>query len=163
MKQSDRIRRAAILCCHCSRNAAYYLAGAECKANWAGEDFWSNTYSNFIDMAVIEWCKLFADEKGKHHWRKTVSDPSIFMVGLLGKLNISQSEFDAYIDKCKLYRDKFLAHLDEEARMHIPYLKLAIESTTFLFNLLKAENPQLLSDAPKEMASFHAERISYAK
>lgn len=163
MSQSDRVRRAGIVCCHCVRNSAYYRAGWSQSENWNGEDFWRNTNSNFLDIAVMEWCKLFADTTGKHHWRKVVGDPANFMNGLLASINMSQIDFDSYIEKCKFYRDKFLAHLDEELVMHLPNLTVAIDSTTYLHNLLVKENSVVLSDAPHDLAEFYRQRLAYAK
>jgi hypothetical protein len=162
MNHSDRVRRAGIVCCHCARNAAYYRAGRRKPQNWNGEDFWRNANSNFLDIAVLEWCKLFADTKGKHHWKKVVKDQDNFMSGLLASIGMSQIDFDSYIKKCKFYRDKFLAHLDEELVMHIPDLTAAIDSATYLHNLLVSENPDVLDDAPSDLAKFYKQRYKYA-
>jgi hypothetical protein len=163
MNQDERVRRAGIVCCHCIRNAAYYKAGRECRDSWVSTDFWRNTSNNSLDIAVLEWCKLFADPKGKHHWSKVVSEPENFLDALLAALKISASEFDVYIEKCKVYRDKFLAHLDSELVMHIPDLGIVIESATFLFNLLRCDNSALLKDAPIELSEFYQQRFDHAK
>lgn len=113
-------------------------------------------------MAVLEWCKLFADARGKHHWKKVVMDQDNFMAGLLTSIGMSQSDFDSYIKKCKFYRDKFLAHLDEELVMHIPDLAVAIDSVTYLHNLLVSNNPDVLDDAPTDLVKFYQKRFEYA-
>lgn len=162
MNHHDRVRRAGIVCCHCARNAAYYRAGRSQPENWRGEDFWRNASSNFLDIAVLEWCKLFADTKGKHHWKKVVKDQENFMGGLLTSIGKSHADFDLYIEKCKVYRDKFLAHLDEELVMHIPDLSAVIDSVTYLHNLLVKQNPEVLNDAPRDLAKFYNQRHKYA-
>jgi hypothetical protein len=52
--------------------------------------FWRQVNGNFFDMAVLDWCKLFGDQKqtplkrvGEHHWRRVVSDPEMFEARLL--------------------------------------------------------------------------------
>ncbi len=79
MPRKDRLRRVMILCCSCARNIAYY------RVAWDEEyrhllnlpnpypNFWRAANNNFIDMCVLEWCKLFADMQGKHHWSKIVT------------------------------------------------------------------------------------------
>lgn len=163
MNRDERIRRAGIICCHCIRNAAYYKAGQECRDNWVSDDFWRNTSNNFLDFTVLEWCKLFADPRGKHHWSRVINDADVFEKALFETLVIVKSDFDSYIERCKIYRDKFLAHLDSELVMHIPDLSLAIQSTTFLFNLLRCDNEELLKDAPIELSEFYEGRFLYAK
>lgn len=161
MNRSERIRKAGIVCCHCIRNSAYYRAGTNQQESWKNEDFWRNTNSNFLDIAVLEWCKLFADKKGNHYWKKVVTDPTNFMSGLLTSLNMSQMDFDSYIEKCKFYRDKFLAHLDAELVMHIPDLTVAINSAIYTHGLLVQENPSVLCDGPSDLAEFYRERHAY--
>jgi hypothetical protein len=65
----DRVRRTAILCEHCLRNIAFYRAGwyRQSKIR-VSRQFWIGANGNFMDIAVLEWCKLFADAKGQHHW-----------------------------------------------------------------------------------------------
>ena len=102
----DRLRRVAMLCCSFARNVAFYRAG------WVDEaqpllseyhpkaSFWRQVNSNFFDVAVLDWCKLFGDQKetprtriGKHHWRKVVSDPEEFEVRLLTQLATDAASF----------------------------------------------------------------------
>ncbi|MGA7325448.1 MAG: hypothetical protein WBX25_13400 [Rhodomicrobium sp.] len=91
-------------------------------------------------MCVLEWCKLFGDDKaklkswGEHYWARIVSDPAKFESELLQHLNISPSTFDTYRIEMRAYRDKFLAHLDSELRADIPSLDLARQSVEFYYN-----------------------------
>jgi len=67
---AERTRRVAIVCCAFTRNVAYYRTGHD-VARGLG-NFWRTTDGNFLDMAVLEWCKLFADPRGKHYWKKVI-------------------------------------------------------------------------------------------
>jgi hypothetical protein len=60
MSRKDRLRRVALLCAHFTRNLAYYRAAQDRIARTSPE-FWRTVYSNFLDIAVLEWCKLFDD------------------------------------------------------------------------------------------------------
>jgi hypothetical protein len=77
----DRVRRVVLLCCAFARNVAYYRAGWADRAQpllselHPHASFWRQVNGNFLDMAVLDWCKLFGDPKetprkrlAKHHW-----------------------------------------------------------------------------------------------
>jgi hypothetical protein len=86
---------------------------------------------NFLDVCVLEWCKLFGSKKDPHCWRKFVSDPNGFKADLLRHLSLDEAEFEKYVQDVLLYRDKFIAHLDSEPVMNIPNLDTVEESTYF--------------------------------
>ena len=136
MTRKERLRRVAILCCHCLRNLAFYKAGWRGKSLVLEGEFWINVNSNFLDICVLEWCKLFCDANGKHHWRKIISDQSSFFNSLLHQLGITEDEFNSYIKSMKEYRDKSVAHLDSEETMNIPILDITKNSVSFLYDYL---------------------------
>ena len=55
--------------------------------------FWRQANANFLDMCVLEWCKLFGDPKGEHYWGRIVSDAAVFEMALLGHLQMQQEVF----------------------------------------------------------------------
>ncbi|MDD5472120.1 MAG: hypothetical protein PHP05_09430 [Sideroxydans sp.] len=138
MKRRTFLRRVGILCCHCLLNLAFYNSGWKKGALILKEPFWVNANGNFLDICVLEWCKLFADARGKHHWRKTITDQTQFFEALLQAATLTEIEFDAYIGEMRTYRDKFIAHLDAEETMYPPNLALARTSASFLYDYLLA-------------------------
>ncbi len=50
---------------------------------------------------------------------------------MLIQLNMTEAEFEAYRETHRVYRDKFLAHLDSERRMNPPHLEIARKSVFF--------------------------------
>ena len=94
-------------------------------------NFWRQAYSNFIDMCVLDWCKLFADKRAVHHWQKIVSDAAEFEIDLLAYLGITADKLQSLIEKFRVYRNKFVAHLDEFNVMDIPTLDLAAKAIRF--------------------------------
>jgi hypothetical protein len=159
MTRIKRLRRTLILCCHCLRNLAFYNAGPRNAAPRPKKQFWVNVGDNFLDIAVLEWCKLFADSRGKHFWRKTISDPAAFWDGLLQKLGQSEAQFDDFVNQMRTYRDKFVAHLDSEEVMHIPRLDVAINSVVYLYDYLLAHEEEhgCFWDASGSASSFYTE------
>jgi len=119
MSRRDRLRRVVILCREFTRNLAYFRAGRMRKhsplwdpqKNRRESAFWRTANNNFLDMCVLEWCKLFAGPKEQHHWSKIVSDPAQFEAELVSHLRVSAAAFAQEIDVMRKYRDKFLAHL----------------------------------------------------
>ena len=77
------MRRVALLCCHFLRNLVSYKAGWDGKNIKRKDPFWVTVNGNVLDHCVLEFCNIFADEKGKHHWRKVVTDQGAFEAGLL--------------------------------------------------------------------------------
>jgi hypothetical protein len=94
---------------------------------------------NFIDICVLDWCKLFADRKGKHHWRRVIDEPDRFEADLCTTLSITIAEFAKLITQVRRYRDSFVAHLDNERTMRLPTLELPKRSIAFLHERLPQE------------------------
>lgn len=157
MTRRQRLRRIAILCCHCLRNTAFYRAWHQVGNPQRIEQFWISVNSNFLDIAVLEWCKIFADLHGMHFWRKVISDPDGFWAGLLKELELTETQFGEYVAQMRTYRDQFVAHLDSEEVMHIPHLHTAIASSQYLYDYLLTheEEDNCFHDAPKDAVAFY--------
>jgi len=114
--------------------------------------------NNFLDTAVLEWCKVLGDPRAKQDWRKSVTDQPGFLERLLAHIGLTEDAFQAYIAEMRTYRDKFLAHLDDENRMDIPSLETAISSAGFLYEyLLNSENDcnAFEVDVPPSAAAYY--------
>jgi len=158
LTQRDRVRRTAILCCHCLRNIAFYRAGWKRKRFRVQREFWKNANSGCIDIAVLEWCKLFTEARGSHHWSKSVPDVPAFRRNLCSRLGMTEPELESYGKTIKHYRDKFVAHLDEEPTMFIPRLRQARRGVAFLYDFLR-EEPSMagfLPDANRSARDLYA-------
>lgn len=142
------VRRVCLLCCHCVRNIAYYRVG------FVNEDgsgalkqrtqFGATVNSNMLDIAVLEWCKLFADRNAHHHWKRVIRDNTEqqrFLGDMLHDTATSQSDWKRYLDTVRVYRDKFVAHLDELDEMHVPSLAVALKCVLFLYAHIRANSP----------------------
>lgn len=157
MTRRHRLRRVGILCCHFLRNLAFYKAGWRKGELIFKDEFWVNANGNFIEICVLEWCKLFGDQRGQQCWRKVVTDHSAFLAGLLSAVGQTEGEFEAYVEEMRAYRDKFIAHLDSEEVMNIPKLRVARKSVSFLYKYLLAneEEGNCFHDAPPKASQFY--------
>lgn len=89
-------------------------------------------------MCILEWCKLFCEEDGKHLWKKGVEDEREFKNGLF-KLEVMQGgeeEFDKYKKEIREYRDKYIAHRDLKEPKGEFKLDVVKETTIFLYEYL---------------------------
>lgn len=133
--RAQRLRRVCIIATNFARNMAYYRASRNNGDRLLPQqNFWINLEGNCIDVAVLEWCKLFAENTGRHSWRRVVADADEFEVALLNTVRLTPEQFDEVIQEVRTYRDRFIAHLDNELTMHIPTLDPLLEATRFYFS-----------------------------
>jgi hypothetical protein len=162
MTRRERLRRVGILCCHCLRNMGFYLSWYEAGTPFRNEQFWNTSHNNFLDIALLEWCKLFGDEKGKHRYSKVVVDPAQFKIELLADLALTDTAFTDYIKQMRTYRDEFVAHLDDKDEFntfYVPDLTIAKTSVIFLYGYLLAQEAanDTFHEAPKSAVEFFNE------
>lgn len=134
----ERSRRVALICGYCLRNLVFYnlLKEYEEEYNLSSSELWNTIGANFLDICILEWCKLFVDEKAKHYYGKVIEDKDTFLTKMLLSLEIDISSFNKYKEEVACYRNKFIAHLDNRNTMNIPYLSIIEKSTSFLANYL---------------------------
>ena len=118
-----------------------------------------------MDIAVLEWCKLFADRRGFHCYMNVLTDPKGFETDLFAHLGVTARDFEAYCTGMRTYRDKFVAHLDDDPKAKYPQLDVAIESTKFLFRYLRInEDPDnYLEGLPRNLDSAYRLALNVAK
>jgi hypothetical protein len=164
MTKRDRLRRVVLLCAHFSRNLAYYRAGHGRLTNTSSQ-FWITVDGNFLDMAIIEWCKLLGDQRGNHCWANVVTDPSRFEAELLRHLGINADELAGYINETRTYRDKFLAHLDDLRVMDIPFLDRAQAAVDFYHRYVVQHEAATgdLAGLPIDLADYYNHCFNEAK
>ncbi len=152
LSPTDRIRRVQRLCWHFARNLAYYRAarGEDGKLTTPETNFWRVINSDFVDVAVLEWCKLLGDKPSwlmnskpkspsRHGWEYITGivldeNPALFRDALLKHLGMNEDEFEKHRTQVRVFRDKFVAHLDDENTMHIPQFDVPLKALVFLFN-----------------------------
>jgi hypothetical protein len=139
LTRRERLRRVIRLCTSFTRNLAFHRAGMAKEfqvtllyPRHPQSAFWMEVHSNCFDMCVLEWCKLFVDpQKEKHHWKKIVADTRGFEAGMLAYVGTKADEFEAHIKKMKRYRNKFVAHLDSDRKMELPFFDISYMAVLF--------------------------------
>ena len=107
-------------------------------------NFWRVIHGNLLDMAVIDWCKLFGSDDKEHqksHWKNMVADPNAFRTELFAKLGVDAKSWGAYWNEMKSYRDQYAAHRDFRASdiTNFPTLDLALQSSCVYYDYVIAE------------------------
>jgi len=157
LTRRQQLRRVGLACCHCLRNLAYYRSWHEAGQPRRNEQFWVSANGAFLDITVLEWCKIFGDSKGKHRWAAVVTDVDAFMPAMTEQLGIARGDFDTCRAAMVKYRDKFVAHLDDLQEMNVPVLAIAKDSTMFLYRYLREveDDVNAFHDAPADIAEFY--------
>jgi len=146
---------------HFVRNAAYYRAWNAGPMARRRQQFWRTLNGNFIDICMLEWCKLFGDPRAQHHWSKCVTDADAFLSGLYERTELEEAGFEAFRLEVRAYRDKFVAHLDELNEMKIPRLQPALDSVRYLYDYLVEHEDDVgaFHDAPQSAYSRYREHL----
>jgi hypothetical protein len=142
MNKRKKIRLSCSVCLSFARNYAFYLsAWNEDGSPFVGgkiTQLSENTYSkqvininvgNAIDIATLEWCKLFGSyRQEKLHWQKVVKNKSNFKPILLKHFDDSESTWNSYHSAILKYRNKRVAHLDETDTevIYVPFFEKAL-------------------------------------
>lgn len=73
-------------------------------------------------------------------------------------------EFEKFTEKVLRYRDKFIAHLDDDLVMNIPRIRVMRKSAAFYYKriLNDPKNVKSLFDAPSNPGMYYGERFKEA-
>lgn len=154
MNRTKKLRRVGKLCCHFVRNYAFYKAGWDDHEFKIKDQFWISLNGNFLDICVLEWCKLFGDHKDKHHWKRVMNADSDFKLRMFESLSINQTDLDRINGGFRSYRDKFVAHLDSDEVMHIPKVSEGFDLVRFYYDEIKEECDDT-SDWPADLNELY--------
>ncbi|RFC40682.1 MAG: hypothetical protein DID89_2727546633 [Candidatus Nitrotoga sp. CP45] len=105
-------------------------------------NFWRLIHGNQLDIAVLEWCKVFGSDGEGTHWKNIVriAEHNQFRQDLLVWLGITADEWGAYWKEMKGYRDNLVAHHIEMNRVsNYPVLDNALKSSFFYYKYLIKE------------------------
>ena len=103
MPREKRMSRVMICCCAIIRNVAYYKGGWRDGRPVFNSNIERTINGNFMDMAVLEWCKLFGEPRHEpQHWQHVLLDSELrreFKHGLLQALSQTPKQWNAQIGR----------------------------------------------------------------
>lgn len=75
-------------------------------------NFWRVILGTLLDTGVLDWCVVFGADAEETHWKNVVpaAEHVGFRSGLLKALGLSESEWRAYWEEMKTYRNDHLSH-----------------------------------------------------
>jgi hypothetical protein len=109
------------------------------------QNFWRVIDGNFMDIAVIEWCKLFASHTEAVHWKNNIpeTEHDKFRDGLCGGTGLTSEEWHRYREELKRYRDEHVAHFDlgrfQPGKVTYPHFDKALEACHYYYDRILAE------------------------
>jgi hypothetical protein len=111
-------------------------------------NFWRLIYGNQMDMAVLEWCKLFGSDDAERqpvHWKNVAVDQAAFRAGLFTAVGMDEAQWARYWREMKTYRDYTVAHHDprRESIPTFPVLDPALNGAIYYFEYVRAELAKL--------------------
>ena len=105
------------------RNVACHRSLPEFKSRFC-QNYWILIFNNFLDMVVLEWCKVFGSRSEPTHWSSHIKEQNTFREGLLKRLGLSKEEWETYWDSVKDYRDNLVLHHKRNPNVtHYPNLE----------------------------------------
>lgn len=130
-----------------------------------GLNFWRLIYGTLLDVAVLEWCKVFGTDSEPTHWKRLVADHDAFRKDLLASLKVDEAGWEKYWQRMRDYRNDYVAHHVEESRVDkYPELDLALESSYFYYAfLIKEWRASGDSRLPDDLRDYGANFAGQAK
>lgn len=166
---------------HAIRITGDFIRAVHLKRALQGTDdnprlnFWRIMYGNLMDMAVIEWCKLFGSDHGEHqpvHWKNMVpeSEHETFRKALYAHMKVNKEQFGEVWTKMKGYRDNQAAHfnldwLAPENKPTYPEFELPLEAAYFYYaHLLQMLKEQGIGHRfPLDIREYYSRFVGQAK
>ncbi|MBF3882713.1 hypothetical protein ISG07_04815 [Burkholderia pseudomallei] len=100
-------------------------------------DFWRIIQGGTLDLAVIEWCKLFGNRDEDTHWTQLIpeTDHNKFRSDLRAAVGMNEAGWDKYWHSMMAYRNEVAAHHDlDPGTSHYPSFDVALEAVYHYYN-----------------------------
>jgi hypothetical protein len=146
------------------RNVAHHRS-LEPYKNEFYQNYWILIFNNFLDIATLEWCKAFGSRIEETHWSNHVKDVEAFRHGLLERLGIPESEWIAYWENLKKYRDQVVAHHQRLSDVsNFPDFSHALTACFFYYEILIKELRAFhVYDYPDNLEEYFEKSLAQAK
>jgi hypothetical protein len=118
-------------------------------------NFWLVIQGALLDVAVLDWCVLFGTDGEELHWKNVVPalDQAAFKSGLVTATGLADSEWPAFWNEMKSYRDNYVSHCGVRKPGDIyPRMEPALKSAGFYYQWLF--NKRLLNGSPPSLDDY---------
>ena len=102
---------------------------------------WTNISDNCLQMAVVNWCKVFSSNRknNKTHYSYLCNSTNDFR----NAVSKAEIDFDQYVRSMKSFRDNYISHDDLEYE-EIPFLDNALTICNIYENEVICKDPQYI-------------------
>ena len=139
--------------------------------------FWRLIYGDLMDLAVIDWCKLFgSDDKESQpsHWKNMIPEAAHddFRRGLWQHLGITKDQWQIYRQDVVDFRNNYAAHFsppwlqrDEEEASGLEYkypdFSIALEAVYYYYSklLVRLRNLGYTHSYPEDLKDYCAQYV----
>lgn len=158
-KTSDHIIRLIYVI----RNAANFQSLVKYKDDFK-QNYWILIYNNFLDIAVLEWCKVFGTDSEPTHWKTIVNDHTAFREGLLNCIGLDENEWSAFWENVNSYRNNIIAHFKKVDDLSYPFLDVIIKSSFYYYKWLQKElETHGIIQEPEDLENYYRRCLSQAE
>lgn len=121
------------------------------------KSYWEAIFNNFLEIALIDWFKLFILTSDASHWSNTVKDKENFRYELLKYLSLSQQAWDEYAASLQRYRDSMpvLSGQKDNAELYPDLSSVVIACYAYYAELLKELNALKNYDYPVDIREYY--------
>lgn len=159
---NDTIKIIKYLHANCVRNYATSKAIHDNFINLNHSNFWRIAHNSALDIAVIEWCKLFGAYKESTHFTNS-KERGIQNLEkqILSVCKTTKADYDLLHTSLLKYRDKSVAHIDKNNwQVNVPYLSKAVEHTYISFDIFAANVDIKGCDIRQEFTKQYGETMT---
>jgi hypothetical protein len=104
------------------------------------QTFWNMTMNLLLDVAALEWAKVFGSYSEDTHWTKVIppEQHDETRAALLQHLALPAEEWKEQRDSILAYRDQFVSHHDVNATVEkLPQYDTAFKAACFMFDRIR--------------------------
>jgi len=121
------------------------------------QNFWIYISNNHMEMAVLEWCKLFGANAEHLHWSKVFKDKDGFREHILNSVQMDKTQWCKYWTELTDYRNKRVSHFDPDFRpIRYPRLEPAFKAVVacYQYVLNKLESYSIDHNYPPSLEEY---------
>ncbi len=121
------------------------------------KNYWEVIFNNFLEIAFVDWYKLFISTNDASHWSNTVINKENFRCELLKYLSLSQPAWDEYTDSLQRYRDsvQVLSEQKGHAELYPDLSSVVIACYVYYGEIIKELRALKNNDHPDDIKEYY--------
>ena len=128
-------------------------------------NFWRFINGSMLDVAIIEWCKIFGTDDQETHWKKQVPEVKHerFRKDMLLYMKTSEKEWTSSWKHFTHYRNNYAAHNNTAvAGGKYPELDIILKSSFYYYSYLRGSALKSNIKLPKCLETYYENFLEQA-